>query len=394
MAKAESRLPSEDPSVEHVARKLVDRLQANQAGGPSRQPSKQAEPERREPGVYFGLPAANYHADPSLGSSDIKRLLQAPPAFWHHSWMNPARPASPDSAAKLKGRALHALVLQGEKAFAEAFAIAPSREDYPNALVTLDDLKAKLRTLCEPTSGTKDMLAKRIRLKLPDVVIFDDVLKIFRAVAERGKLEILSKEAACEVRKAAAAITSNPPLARAFTGGVPEVSVFWEEDGVPLKARLDYLKPRCVIDLKGIANQRERPVDVAIRLAIAEYRYDIQARHYCDAYQALHTLAAQGRIFGDCPLNKGWHKRIVPPVDLRWTWIFHQTDGTLISKGRELSPLSPVLNKATREIAQAKASYRACLKLFGTDPWADREPVREFTEDELVSWLLEGAEVL
>ena len=118
------------------------------------------------------------------------------------------------------------------------------------------------------------------------------------------------------------------------------------------------------------------------------------AAHYCDAYQALHTLAAQGRIFGNCPLNKGWHKRIVAPSDLRWTWIFHQTDGTPISKGRELSPLSPVLNKATREIAQAKTSYRAYLKQFGTDPWVDREPVREFTEDELVSWLLEGAEVL
>jgi hypothetical protein len=169
-------------------------------------------------------------------------------------------------------------VLEGEKAFAAAFAVKPSPEDHPGCLVTLEDLKAKLRTLCEPTSGTKESLTKRIKLKLPDVVVFDDVLKIFRAVAEREKLEIISKEAAREVRKAASAITSNPHLARAFTGGVAEVSVFWEEDGVPLKARLDYLKPRCIIDLKGFANQRERPVDVAIRLAIAEYRYDIQAR--------------------------------------------------------------------------------------------------------------------
>jgi hypothetical protein len=38
------------------------------------------------------------------------------------------------------------------------------------------------------------------------------------------------------VRRAAAAITCNPHLARAFEGGVAEVSVFWVEDGVPLKA--------------------------------------------------------------------------------------------------------------------------------------------------------------
>lgn len=396
MAQAESRLSPETAPVEEIAAKLVEKLEAKRqaAQAPGDGAAARKAPERREPGVYFELPALDYHADPSLGSSDIKRLLQAPPVYWFHSWMNPARPAAPDTAAKLKGRALHKLVLEGEKGFAQAFAVTPSREDHPDALVTLDDLKAKLRTLGEPTSGNKDRLTKRIRLKLPDVVVFDDVLKIFRAVVERDKLEVITKDAAREVRKAAAAIASNPHLARAFTGGVPEVSVFWEEDGVPLKARLDYLKPRCIIDLKGFSNQRERPVDVAIRLAIAEYRYDIQARHYCDAYAALYSLAAQGCIFGDCPLNKGWHRRIVEPAHMRWTWVFHQTDGAPVSKGRELSPSSPVLNKAAREIAQAKASYRACVTQFGTNPWADLEPVREFSEDELVSWLVEGTEVL
>jgi PDDEXK-like domain of unknown function (DUF3799) len=238
------------------------------------------------------------------------------------------------------------------------------------------------------------MLAKRIRLKVPDAVIFDDILRIHQAVVERHKLEVLTQDAAHEVRKAAAAITCNPHLARAFTGGVPEVSVFWVEDGVPLKARFDYLKPRAVIDLKGFANQRERPVDVAIRLAIAEYQYDVQAAHYLGAYQALHCLAARRRIFGDCPLNRNWHRRIIAPSDVRWTWIFHQTDGAPVSKGRELSPSSPVLNRATREVAGAKASFRACLEHFGADPWTDREPVREFTEEELVAWMVEGTEVL
>ena len=101
-----------------------------------------------------------------------------------------------------------------------------------------------------------------------------------------------------EVRQAAAAITLNAHLVRAFEGGVAEVSVFWVEDGVPLKARFDYLKPRAIIDLKSFANQRERPVDVAIRAAIAEYRYDLQARHYCDGYVALCRLVRSARVFG------------------------------------------------------------------------------------------------
>jgi hypothetical protein len=47
-----------------------------------------------------------------------------------------------------------------------------------------------------------------------------------------------------------------------------------------------------------------------------------------------------------------------------------------------------------RRPGRTKESYRACPKLFGSDPWTDREPVREFTEDELVAWIVEGVEVL
>jgi hypothetical protein len=346
----------------------------------------------RAPGVYFGLPMADYHADPSVGSSDLRRILQAPAVYWWHSRWNPERPFVPESNAKLKGRALHKLVLEGEEAFAKAFAEAPSPEGHPGALITHDDLKAKCRELGEPVTGTKVELGKRIKqacakAKAVEPVIFDEIMAAFKATADRDGLEVLSRDAMHEVRQAAATITLNPHLARAFTGGIPEVSVFWEENDVPLKARFDYLKPRTIVDLKRFSNQRERPVDIAIRLAIAEYRYDVQARHYCDAYEALHHLAASGRIFGDCPLSKGWHERIVAPPDLRWTWVFHLADGAPVTKGRDLSPLSPVLNRAGLDVATAKARYRECLERFGTGPWIDCEPVREFAEGELAGWM-------
>jgi hypothetical protein len=339
------------------------------------------------PGVVFGMPIADYLADPSLGSSDLKRLLQAPAVYWWHSRMNPNRPFVPESHAKLKGRALHKLVLEGPEAFDKAFAESPSPEGHPGALVTHEDLKAKCRELGEAVTGTKAELAKRIEAKDSKAIIFDDIVGLFRAMTDRDGLEVLTRDQMAEVRQAAATITLNPHLARAFTGGIGEVSVFWEEEGVPLKARFDYLKPRTVVDLKRFSNQRERPVDVAISLAIAEYRYDVQARHYCDGYGALYALARQGRIFGDCPLKQDWHERIVPPPDLRWTWVFHLADGAPVSKGRDLSPLSPVLNRAAFDVAIAKARYRECLQQFGTDPWVDCEPVREITESDMVSWL-------
>jgi hypothetical protein len=103
MPQAEVRLPPSHLSVERIAGQ-INAMIAERAAERLNKASVPAEPspKRQEPGVYFNLPAADYHADRSLGSSDLKRLLQAPAVYWWHSHMNPARPPSPDSAAKQK----------------------------------------------------------------------------------------------------------------------------------------------------------------------------------------------------------------------------------------------------------------------------------------------------
>jgi hypothetical protein len=393
MAQAHSPVPSSQPSVEQVAGAINAMIAERAAERLGKAPAPAPALKTRDPGVYFGLPMADYHADPSVGSSDIKRLLQAPTVYWWHSHMNPDRPADNDTPAKQKGRALHTLVLEGEDAFGKAFTEEPSPTGYPGCLVTLDDLKAKCRELGEPVSGTKAELAKRIKAKDAKAIIFDDIMATFRAMAERDGLEILKPDAMREVRQAAASITLNPHLARAFQGGIPEVSVFWvDEYGIPCKARLDWLKPRTIVDLKKCANARERPFDVAVMLAIAEYRYDISARHYLDGYAYLFQFAAEGRVFGDCPLKPGWHARIMPPDDMRWTWVFHQTDGAPVTKGLELLPGSSALHRAAREIVQAKQLYRACLERYGTEQWVSDAPIATLDDSDLPVWMREDVE--
>jgi hypothetical protein len=368
-----------------IAERAADRLKASAVAPPPLKP--------HEAGVYFNLPAAEYHADPSLGSGDLKRLLQAPAVYWWHSHMNPERPPSPDSAAKQKGRALHKLVLEGEEAFAAAFAIEPQPDGHPGCLVTLDDLKAKCRELGEAVSGTKVELAKRIKAKDAKAIIFDEILSTFRVMAERDGVEILKPDAMREVRQAAASITLNPHLARAFQGGIPEVSVFWiDEQGIPCKCRLDWLKPRTIVDIKKCANMRERPFDVAVLLAIAEYRYDVSARHYLDGYRHLYRFAAESRVFGDCPLKSRWPSRIATPDEMRWTWVFHQTDGPPVTKGLELLPGSSALHRATREIVQAKQTYLSCLEKFGTAQWVSDAPIETIDDTDLPLWMREDVE--
>jgi hypothetical protein len=325
--------------------------------------------------------------------SDLKRLLRSPSDYWWESHLNPDRPEGRDTAAMQKRRALHSLVLEGEDAFAKTFAQAP--EPQPGNLVSLEDLKARCRQLCEPVSGTKAELAKRIKAKVPEAVVFDEVMATFKARCDAEGLEVLKPDAMHEVRQAAASISLNPHLACAFQGGVPEVSLFWrDENGVPCKARIDYLKPRTLVDLKKCANVRERPFDVAVMHAIAEYRYDVSAAHYLDGYSFLYAFAAEGRVFGDCPLQRGWGKRIMPPEDMRFTWVFHQTEGAPVTKGLELVPGSSALTRATREIAWAKHVYRECLEKYGSGQWVSDAPIAALDESDLPAWMREDVEVL
>jgi hypothetical protein len=183
MPQADSRLAPSQLSVEQVA-SAINAMVAERAAVRLRKAAatdsttETLRVSHHAPGIYFGLPAAEYHTDPSLGGSDLKRLLQAAAVYWWHSHMNPERPPTPDSPAKQKGRALHKLVLEGPEAFKAAFVSEPQPEAHPGALVTLEDLKTRCRELGEPVSGTKAELTKRIKAKDPKAIIFD---------AERGQ---------------------------------------------------------------------------------------------------------------------------------------------------------------------------------------------------------------
>jgi hypothetical protein len=80
------------------------------------------------------------------------------------------------------------------------------------------------------------------------------------------------------------------------------------ETGVPMKARVDYLKVKALVDLKSIGNQRERSIEQAIRFEIAGYHYNIQPRVYSKARKVVRELVrekGQGRASSPrtCPIR-------------------------------------------------------------------------------------------
>lgn len=309
--------------------------------------SLRAAPIKHEPGIYFGLPADEYHADPALGSSNIKQLRRNPSSYWWDSWMNPARPPDRDTPSRLVGRAMHTLIFDGEAAFDRAYCRGPDQDE-------------------DATPAEKSAITKAAKKK---------------ALAEGRAM--VEAQAYDRVAIASAMIRQNPELATIFVGGMSEVSVFHEMkvDGevVRCKARFDYLKPRGIGDLKSIANQHDMEFRSACRLAIRNYRYDVQAQYYLGARARLATLV--DNVVGDH--DPAWLKKVVAAKVFGWQWVFHQTEGAPVTWSYVLSPANPICEVAQNDIDRALLAFVENRRRYADGMWLLVEKPQELAIEEL-----------
>lgn len=299
---------------------------------------------RHDDGIYFGLPEDQYHSDPALGSSDLKKLRESPPTYWFESPYNPLWEPSKTTPAKMLGTARHKLVLEGVDAFKARYA-----PRFHNG-------------------STREGKAEN-----------DDI-------ARSGKIGLKFDEFS-QIMQSGAMIRSNPSIKDAFAGGCgSEVSIFWTaEDGIRRKARIDYWKMNASVDLKNVANEYRRDFRTACRGAISTYRYDMQAAHYARARASAVKLWGDGLVFGD------YDRKVVEPCihdrPVAWVWIFYQTAGAPLTWGTVLSPANPILEAATADIEIAEDNLKAFMDRFGPDtPWIIDEPLSELDMNDLPAW--------
>src|SRR5690242_14130853 len=96
-AQAHSPLSDASLSVERtagainamIAERAAERLHKASAAEPLTKAPQTAALKPHAPGIVFGMPAEEYHRDPSLGSTDLKRLLRSPSDYWWESHLNP-----------------------------------------------------------------------------------------------------------------------------------------------------------------------------------------------------------------------------------------------------------------------------------------------------------------
>lgn len=309
-----------------------------------------AEPTPFADGIYFGLDETAYHRDLALGSSDLKRLAAEPADYWYSSPLNPDLPAEETTPSQLIGKAVHKLVLEGEQAFAARFIRRP--ED-------LARLDAKARARIAPNGQ--------------DVLPGDDFDRI---------------------RIAAGQVLANPYLSASFTGGSPEVSIFWTEtvEGEPVrrKARFDYLKPRAVVDLKSVRPMDTAPFPDTCRKAIANWGYHTQAAAYLQARAQVPALVAAGAVHGDH--DPAWLARVAESAAYAFVFIFWSSSGAPLTWGTILSPGNDLVTYGEGKVAAALYAYATARRRFGLRaPWIEPQPLREIELADMPGWFQRGA---
>jgi hypothetical protein len=202
-----------------------------------------------EPGVYDGIPEADYHADTvlapelgrSLSQSGAKTLLTNPARFaWERQHGRP-----PKDAFDL-GSLAHALILRNP--------------DVRILVVDAYDWRTK--------AAQEQKKAAYAAGQIP---------------VHRGDL--------LQASKIAAAVRRHPLAGAILSEGRPEVTLYWvdPETGVTCRARIDWLREGtskdCIVDLKT-AGYGRGTVDAFGRSA-ASFDYPMQAAHYSDGWRVL-----------------------------------------------------------------------------------------------------------
>lgn len=306
-----------------------------------------------KPGVYEGIPNAEYHGGPGISKSGLDLVNRSP--MHYHAVVTAANDHTPTAAQEL-GKAAHALILEPD-VFTDTYCLALRRSDVPEAIEereVLVEMVNKLNETCLPklstggkkeeqvarimaeiatgdaekdaaylaeleamkgaelkaqleamnterpgklsTSGSRHELAELLRANGQPVTLWSDVLAEWTE-NNPGRI-VLSPEVWDQLHAMANAVHSHPAAGALLTGcpGEAEKSVYWNDatTGVLCRCRPDWWRDdNVIVDLK--TTEDASPEGFA--KSMANYRYDVQAAYYLDGVQAATRKRPKAFVF-------------------------------------------------------------------------------------------------
>ncbi len=216
-------------------------------------------------------------------------------------------------------------------------------------------------------------------------------MRNFESMVAMGTKKVVKPDLIDQCERIHKAIMANKAVRDAFTGGIPEVSVFWTNDiGIPMKARFDYLKPQAIVDLKSFSNSIDAPIDEAIAKAVINRMYHLQAFIYVEAFSQAKKLIREGLLFGKevetlrASLETFSQSKRSPQL----FFVFAETGDVTNVVIREIKAStyharSVLWDTAQKKVNRAMDTWKVFMANFGPDqPWYDSQPLRPFEDDE------------
>lgn len=362
-------------------------------------------------GVYLNLPEEIYFAQKRLGSTDWSSLFLKEEGWWWSSGLNPDY-VEPAAEPRTFGKALHAIVLEGEKAYERRFSIMPDKEvervqHGKKFCDTVKDIITALeeRGMHPKANQGKAFLSDYARSRAPDLVIWDVLISEWRA-ANRHKLGITAREDR-QIRVMAEAVRNHPDIGELFVWSadhVPlaEVSVLYtDEHSIRRRVRLDEMLPLTTIDVKTLGNVGNRQLNFFAGEHVAKMAYHVQMADHHVGRKWAYRFIQEGKVFDGTPaadrddetekqhaLEHAWLRRF-PAEAPKWdyAWLFYQKPDAKAGHAPVVFPWGEdyggdlhMRGLACRE--EAIATYRRCMGKFGPNkPWTRVEPLHSTLDD-------------
>lgn len=260
------------------------------------------------PGIYFGLPEDIYHLDPALSRSDMVNILDTPNTYWQRSWMNPSRDSKKKSAEMTYGSAFHTLLFEPEQ-FEHRFFIFPTEK------------------------------------------------------WSEGKLMIADSDYAAIV-KSITVLRAGKDSNRFLSGGIPEVTIVFDDDGVRYRTRHDYLCVPLSTDYKTA-----RALDEGyIKREFRDRGLDIQMALYQRSRVRFKEqfIAGEAHVYGN--ISKKFFRLFMEEEMNEFVYIFQRK-----SDPYPFEPLLPeddTQDSGNRKIEKTRRIYKEYMRVYGPDrPW-------------------------
>jgi exodeoxyribonuclease VIII len=288
-----------------------------------------------ENGIYKNLSFEQYLAEERMNNSGIKKILKSPMHYKANLEIE-----RKETQALLVGTATHSHVLEPDSTYTD---LTLANGSDPENETTLKN--AALLEIANPGANyvvAPEDLDKRTKKGK----------ETWERLAATGK-KILRYKDWQIVDGITTAIRAHESASRLLSQGTPELTVFTELDGVPVKVRADWHRPGILIDLKTTDDASPD----GFSRAVFKYGYDIQNALYLDAF------AAAG-------------------IDVH-TFIFIAVEKTapFCCSILELDPDS--IEHGRRQYQKGLATYKACSE---TNEWPGYSP--NITMISLPAWAL------